>query len=339
MAGVRSRRRLARIGSRVDAMTVLVLADEFDVTTDRVVELLRERGVPVFRCDTGDFPQRLTLAAALDADRWDGVLRDQIREVRLSEVRSVWYRRPTHFRLPDGLSRTEQRLAAGEARMGFGGVVSALPVLFVNHPARDADCAYKPAQLAVARECGLRVPRTLVTNDPGRVREFAVSVGGPLVTKLLGASAFTEQGVPKVVYTSKLTDEDLADLRGVSTTAHLFQQWIGPKAFEARVTVVGRVLLSAAIYARSPEAAVDWRSDYDSLEYQRVEPPEPVREGILAFMRRFGLNFGGFDFTIDQQGRWWFLECNSAAQFGWLEAAAGLPISETLADLLTRGCP
>src|SRR5690606_41041413 len=80
MAGVRSRRRLARIGSRVDAMTVLVLADEFDVTTDRVVDLLRERGVSVFRCATGGFPQRLTLAAAAGADQGCGVVRDLDRQ-------------------------------------------------------------------------------------------------------------------------------------------------------------------------------------------------------------------------------------------------------------------
>jgi ATP-grasp ribosomal peptide maturase len=318
-------------------MTVLVLADEFDVTTDRVVMTLQDRGVPVFRCDTREFPQRLTLEASLDTDRWEGALRSQHREVRLSEVRSVWYRRPTHFALAEGMSTAEQRLAAGEARMGFGGVLSALPVLFVNHPARDADCAYKPAQLAVASQCGLRVPRTLVTNDPRRVREFAASVNGPLVSKMLAASVFTEESVPKVVYTSKLTDDDLADLRGVSATAHLFQQWVGPKAFEARLTVVGQVIHVAAIYARSAEAAVDWRSDYAALDYGKVELPERVRAGIHTFMSRFGISFGGFDFTIDRDGRWWFLECNSAAQFGWLEAAAGLPISDTLADLLARG--
>jgi hypothetical protein len=154
-------------------MTVLVLADEFDVTTDRVVMTLQDRGVPVFRCDTREFPQRLTLEASLDT--------------------------------------------------------------------------------------------------------------------------------------------------------------------EARLTVVGQVIHVAAIYARSAEAAVDWRSDYAALNYGQVELPERVRAGIHTFMNRFGISFGGFDSTVDRDGRWWFLECNSAAQFGWLEAAAGLPISDTLADILARG--
>jgi ATP-grasp ribosomal peptide maturase len=320
-------------------MTVLVLADEFDVTVDRVINALTDRDVPIFRCDAREFPQQLTLAARLGptTGSWDGVLRNQHREVQLSEIRSVWYRRPTHFALPVGMSAAEQRLAAGEARMGFGGVLSALPVLFVNHPARDADAAYKPAQLAAARRSGLPVPPTLITNDPGQVSRFADEVGGQVVSKMLAASAFVEEGVPKIVYTSKLNPDDLADLRGVSSTAHLFQQWVGPKSFEARVTVVGDTIFAAAIHARSAEASVDWRSDYEALDYDRVEPPEQIREGMLRFMRHFGLMFGGFDFAIDHAGKWWFFECNSAAQFGWLESAAGLPISDTLAALLASG--
>jgi hypothetical protein len=43
--------------------TVLILTQPFDVTADYVVDELNRRGVPVFRCDPGDFPRGLTLVA------------------------------------------------------------------------------------------------------------------------------------------------------------------------------------------------------------------------------------------------------------------------------------
>ncbi|MGH3777958.1 MAG: MvdC/MvdD family ATP grasp protein [Pseudonocardiaceae bacterium] len=83
-------------------MTVLVLGRDVDPSTDRVVEALGERGVPVFRTDLAAFPQALTLDAQLGPDGWDGVLATDYREVLLSSIRSVWYRHPSHFVLPEG---------------------------------------------------------------------------------------------------------------------------------------------------------------------------------------------------------------------------------------------
>lgn len=45
--------------------TVLILTQPFDATADGVVDELNRRGVPVFRCNPGDFPCDLTLVAEL----------------------------------------------------------------------------------------------------------------------------------------------------------------------------------------------------------------------------------------------------------------------------------
>ncbi|MEU9337903.1 MvdC/MvdD family ATP grasp protein [Streptomyces sp. NPDC048290] len=83
---------------------ILVLAGRFDPTCDLVTSELNRRGVPVFRADMADFPLRLTLAASLDGDRWNGTLASDRRTLDLASVRSVYYRRPTRTRLPDGMS-------------------------------------------------------------------------------------------------------------------------------------------------------------------------------------------------------------------------------------------
>ncbi|MGH9206962.1 MAG: hypothetical protein ACRD1G_10450 [Acidimicrobiales bacterium] len=108
----------------------------------------------------------------------------------------------------------------------------------MNYPSREAD-ALKPRQLDVARRCGLRVPRSLVTNTAVGVRGFAAAVGGPLAGKNLSAASLVESGHLQTAYTRRFGIADLADLSGVETTAHLFQEFIDDKAFEVRATVVG----------------------------------------------------------------------------------------------------
>jgi hypothetical protein len=103
------------------------------------------------------------------------------------------------------------------------------------------------------------------------------------------------------------------------------------------VTVVGDRIFAAAIHAKSDAARVDWRADYDALDYSIIEPPESVATGMLAFLRVFGLSFGAFDFAITPSGDWIMFECNPAGQYGWLEGALGLPITAALADLLAKG--
>lgn len=199
-------------------MTVLILAREIEPQVDRVVAELTRRDVPVFRTDLAAFPQRLTLNARLGANGWRGTLATERRSVRLADIRSIWYRHPSHFELAEGMSRPELRHAAVEARVGVSGVLSSLDVLWVNYPSREAD-ALKPRQLDVARRCGLRIPETRVTNTPAGVREFAAEIGGPLAGKNLTAASLIESGRVQTAYTRRLEPADLMDLSGVDKTA------------------------------------------------------------------------------------------------------------------------
>ena len=262
-----------------------------DPQVDRVVDALAERDVPVFRTDLAAFPQRLTLDARLASDGWSGVLATERRSVRLEDIYSVWYRHPSHFELPDGMSRPERQHAAAEARVGVAGVLCSLDVVWVNYPSRGAE-ALKRRQLDMARGCGLRVPATIVTNMAAGVRKFASDIGGPLAGKNLAGAALMESGRVQMAYTRRLEPSDLSDLSGIESTAHLFQRFVADKAFEVRAMVVGQKVFATAIHANSEAARIDFRADYSSLSYRTIEPPAPVRDGILAFMDSFGLRFG-----------------------------------------------
>ncbi len=322
------------------ASSVLILTEDYDPTTDQVVSALEHRHprVPVFRADAADFPAKLRMSAILEgAGRWSGTLRTSRRTLDLSSVRSVFYRRPTQFRLDEGMSEAERMWAGAQARLGFGGVILDIPAQWVNHPARVAEAEYKPVQLASLARAGLRVPATLITADPVAVREFATRVAGPIVHKPLYGWALVEDGQVKTTYVDRLTPDVLDDLAGVEQTAHMFQAWVA-KRRDARVVVVGQQVMAVEIHTESPSAHVDWRVDYDSLTYHPVAVPDPIVRAIHRYMAASGLLYASADFGLTGDPAdpdvWWCYEFNPAGQWGWLDDH--LPIAAAMANLLAQ---
>lgn len=315
-------------------MSVLILAEDVDATCDAVVTALLERCTVVHRVNTAWFPAQLSMSAELRGGRWTGHLRTPGRMIDLEEITAVWYRTPRAYQFPSQLSPAEKAHANVEAKYGLGGVLSSLPVLWANHPGRLADAAYKPVQLVMAVRCGLTVPDTVITNEADTVREFAR--GGTTITKLFGANTILEDGVRKISFTRLLDHADLADLRGIETTTHLVQRWV-PKLHEVRLVVIGENITAAAIRAGSPEGYVDFRSDYDALSYELIEPPAEVCAGARRLMTEMGLVYGALDFVVRPDKSWVLLEINAGGQFGFIEDKTAAPLTDQFADLLAKG--
>jgi ATP-grasp ribosomal peptide maturase len=315
---------------------ILVLTSDNDRTADRVVDELRRRRASVQRFDLADFPRCVRVSARTLADGgptgWTGWIDTGELRVPWDEVTSVYYRRPTGFVFPDNVVGSDLVFATAEARRGLGGLLLSLPVRWVNNPAKVADAEFKPAQLAVAAACHMIVPRTLLTNDPDQARAFCAEIGGAIVYKPLSAANIVDDHEVRLVFTTPITPAEFND-EDIALTMNMFQEWV-PKRFDARVTVFGNDVFGVAIHAGLRDAYIDWRVDYSSLSYERIEVPRIVADGIAAYMKRFDLLFGAFDFAVTDDA-WYFLECNSNGQFGWIEAETGLPMTASLVELLT----
>ena len=162
--------------------TVLVLTCAEDPTADAVIAALERRGTRIVRIDTGDFPMELRLSATTADGGWLGGLWNDHTRLDWSDVRSVYYRRPTRFRLPAGMSPADEVFAAVEARHAVGGLLASMDALWVNDPIKQAAAEYKPLQPSVAAASGLRTPETLLTNHYPGVLDFAARVGGRIVS-------------------------------------------------------------------------------------------------------------------------------------------------------------
>ncbi|MDI3407949.1 ATP-grasp ribosomal peptide maturase [Streptomyces cavernicola] len=307
---------------------ILVLTGRDDLTADAVVEELSRRGEHVVRYDTADFPTASRLAVTLTGDGWAGSLAGS-RALRLEAVRSVWWRRPNEFVTPQTWPGHARALAVSEARSGLLGVLGSLPVRWINHPARDAAANYKPLQLAVAARAGLCTPRTVITSDPEYARVFMG--GDEVIYKGLGGGVLGPAGQRQFLPVSLVRADDLDD--GVTGTAHLFQENV-PKAYEVRLTVIGTRMFPVAIHAGSDAARLDWRTDYRSLTYERVDLPTEVEKGVRRLMDELGLFFGALDFVVSPDGQWTFLEINPNGQWHWIAVKARVPLVEAMTDAL-----
>lgn len=316
-------------------MTILVLTRPNDGTAAGVVRELERRGITAVRGDIGDFPLELTMAVSLDrCQEWRGTLTVGGRLVHVDEIQAIYYRRPTGFRLPEHLSPEQQRFAKAEARRGLGGLLLTLPVNWVSHPSRVADAEFKPYQLQLAATCGFRVPRTLLTNDATRMRDFIGQLYGPVIYKALSALTVRIDNELRLIYATTLDSDSLND-EDIALTAHLVQEWV-PKKYDVRLTVVGERFFTVAIHADSDQAHIDWRSDYAALHYEPIETPNEIRNSVIRLLDHLDLPFGALDFTVTPEDEWFFLEINPNGQWGWIEDQTGLPITSAMADLLTR---
>ncbi|MGH3622315.1 MAG: MvdC/MvdD family ATP grasp protein [Sciscionella sp.] len=311
------------------------MAQTDDGAADLVMAALADRRTAALRMDTAEFPNAMSVVARPDRIDSPGWLDVRGERVNLATVRSVYRSHPAQFTFPKGMSGPERRFAMLESVYGLGGVFAAQRWRWLDRPSAVADASYKPHQLMVAAECGLNVPPSLVTNNGAEARKFAAEVDGELIYKSLSTGVLTEQDELRIIYTALLTHDDLDESndRSIQLCPILLQRWV-PKVFDVRLTVVGDRCFAVAVHAESTEVTVDWRSRYGDLSYRVCSTSAEVRSGALAYLRRFALTFGAFDFSITPDGRWWFLECNPAGRWGWIAEEAGLPIADAIVDEL-----
>ncbi|WP_343233466.1 ATP-grasp ribosomal peptide maturase [Streptomonospora sp. PA3] len=311
---------------------VLVVTASDDPAADLVVDVLNERRVPLVRLDPDDFPHSLDLAAELGPRGLGGTVTPAHTELPADNVRSVYWRRPSAYTAPPGMDDQDARWVIDQSRWGLGGVLACLPgALYLNHPWRNRDAESKPAQLAGASACGLAIPPTLITNQPDRARAFARH-HAPIVYKPLWPSRYhAPDGTGRAIWVRPVDPSELD--ASVAGAAHLFQACVDKDA-DIRLTAVG----DRAFAVRIDGAPVlDWREDYSRLTYTPVATPKPVVEAVRAYLARFNLSFGVFDFALDRTGQWIFLECNPNGQWSWFPDHITAPITHALADLLQKG--
>ncbi len=323
--------------TKVD-MTVLIITHSQDNESIPLVrQALAERGEKAFRFDTDRFPTEIRLDVYY-GDNERLILVDNDQKVDLHDVSALWYRRiAIGAKIPTTMDKQMRQASVQESRVTIQGMIASIRGFHLDPLPHIRRAENKQLQIQIARELGLDTPRTLTTNNPQAVKQFAQECSQGMITKMLSSFAiYDEKGQEKVVFTNPVTREDLENLEGLSFCPMTFQEKI-PKALELRTTIVGQRVFTAAVNSQSLEKSrYDWRRQGIALldAWTHYDLPEELEEKLLKLMTEFGLNYGAIDLILTPDGRHVFLEVNPVGEFFWLERCPGLPISQAIADLL-----
>jgi glutathione synthase/RimK-type ligase-like ATP-grasp enzyme len=123
------------------------------------------------------------------------------------------------------------------------------------------------------------------------------------------------------------------DFSAVAAGPALLQRYV-PKSADIRLTCVGTRLFAARKTAGPGQ--VDGRYGDTEHAWQAVPVPERIGGSVRAYVARAGLAYAAFDFAEDEEGIWWFLECNQSGQFGFVELETGMPIAAAVASWLAQ---
>jgi glutathione synthase/RimK-type ligase-like ATP-grasp enzyme len=317
---------------------ILIVTNREDYTADFLIIDLQRRNTRYRRLNTEDLPCRATLtwrAPAVVSD--DNVVLPSGR-LQLSEVHSIWYRRPALPALSPELTDSASVIFASvETEAALDGVLRTIDCLWVSDPDRVRRAENKPLQLAVAARVGFSLPDTLITNDPADARAF-VAGHARTIYKPLRHGRIVEADKLRLVYTN-IVDDDAVDWSSVAFAPCLFQAYVS-KDVEVRATVIGDRVLCAAIHSQDSDVTRhDWRRPApDGPRHEPHDLPEDVSRRCISLVGALGLSFGAIDLIRTPAGEYVFLEINPNGQWAWIQQLCPeIPLRETLADLLEAG--
>ena len=328
----------------VELPRVLIITVKSDVAADYVVWELRQLGVPFMRLNTEDFPLSICSSVSFQegeaTPKWDW-LSPCLQPVDTRNVQAVWYRRHRLPVLPERMVWAHAEYALRESDWFLKGAISSLAsngkkISWMSHPLSIQRAESKIEQLRLAKLIGFNVPRTLIGNDPVRIREFFRQCGGTMVAKPLRLGYFDYGERQTCVYTSRVASEEALRDESLHLAPVIFQEQV-PKLFDIRVTLVGERVYPVKIdgLSSSVDHPVDWRQlPPEQQSYELHLLPEEIAEKCLAYAKEFDLNYGAYDFILTPGGKYVFLEVNPSGQWLWLEDSLELPISKAIARWL-----
>jgi hypothetical protein len=212
--------------------------------------------------------------------------------------------------------REVQTRASGWYQTLLGWLLSEPRIRLFNRQITQA-ASNKPAALVLAREAGLRIPPTWITNEAAK---FGDRVESMVAKPVLGGD-----------YCYPLADAlAKTNLRGgLAAMPAIVQKRLVPP--EVRIYVIGGSEFAFDVRSSS----LDYRVNQDAqLTLLPQVPPEVSM--LRTLMQRLGLDFGAADFKTDPDtGQLIFLELNTSPMFARFDQVSGGQLCAAMIHELT----
>jgi glutathione synthase/RimK-type ligase-like ATP-grasp enzyme len=324
---------------------VLIASYPDDIHATIVAEALQARGHEAVLWHGADFPTLQHASVSIsdhDETSWE-VWGPSLQMTSSSAFDVVWQRRPVFDPvLPSTMHPGDRIVAQRECSTFTRNLWHLLsPQSFwVNPLASRQRSNAKLVQLAEAISAGLRVPPTLCSNDPTKIRAFLERYEGQTVFKPFHPALWVKPEATALSFTSPVGRDDLPEDEILRLTPGIFQQRI-PKDYELRLTYMGGHQVAAKLLSQEiPAARLDWKLAFSRLRVVPIEIPATVDRACRHLLARLGIVFACIDMIVTPDGEHVFLEVNEMGQFLWLEESnPDLRLLDPFCEMLAQARP
>src|ERR1700754_1402476 len=227
--------------------------------------------------------------------------------------------------LQDGLASSHYRAQAWHTAVN--GWLAAHPEVFVFNARNLNRLTNKPLVLKLAQECGLAIPRTLVTNDRNRLESFLDPNVWNKIVKPINGGGYCESLAEVLEHTQFKDDRTAAPA--------IIQQRLVPP--EIRIFAVGERYFFFNVI--SPEldyrATQNCRVEFAGTEVEFSDPP-PI-DAFKKLLTTLQLDFAAADFkTCPDTRRLLFLEVNNGPMFAAFNHASDGKLCDAMIERLVK---
>lgn len=307
----------------------LLLSSTIDFSTDLVCYELSKLGTNYLRLNRDEF-ENYDISIDLNNSTMYYLIDGKRHSIQFDTLKSVYYRAPVFLRTQSKKTLTlEEQLKRNQWSAFLRNILVLGKAKWINNPADVFIGENKLLQLRVAKECGIKIPDTILTNS----EKLYFDENSKYVVKSLDTALFYDLFSEKELFTysSVLSGKELSNSR-LSDAPVIIQEYLSPKV-DCRVTYIDGTFIPFMITHEGNGYNGDWRSHKEKAEYTFFNLPKELELKLNKIMERINLRFGGIDLIL-RNGDYYFIEVNPTGEWQWLEAVSGIKISKYIADAL-----
>lgn len=314
---------------RVNEIDYLVISSTIDFSTDLVCCRLVNSHKKFYRLNRDELSNHV-IEINMQNKSMKISIDNEVYLAKFEELKGVYFRAPVFLRAQSKKPMTiQEQLERNQWSSFLRNLIVFRKAVWINNPVNTYQAENKMYQLCLAKECGLNIPETHVTNNSN----INIIDENNYIVKSLDTAIFydVENNNEMFTYANVVTGTEIKeyDLR----LAPLFiQEFLEPK-IDCRCTYVNGNFFSVRIEKENKGVYGDWRIHKEQLDYIPFALPKDVEKSIKELMGCLGLNFGGIDLAY-VNNHYYFIEVNPTGEWGWLEVKAGLDISTAIINAM-----
>ena len=297
---------------------ILIIGSEDELHSKHVYNAIKSKRLDAEYFDSRKYPNSISLSYD---EETNGYIKTDNKKIYLKDIQGIYWRWFYGIKREYIENDYVSNMIFRERTSALNSLFCSLKCNRVNSYEAIELHKTKAYQLNILKENGIRIPKTIITNDKESLIAFYENNNRNVIYKPVLGGAMT----------TRLTDNDLTveRLNELQMSPVQLQEFIA--GVDIRVFAMGDEVFAAEIQADT----IDFREDKQA-KIIPVELPENIKQDCLKVLKLLKLSYSGIDIRKTKDNDYVFIEANPAPMFIHFENITHYPITDKIIELLTQ---